>query len=88
MKYQWTDWIEHVPGQELPVGTYGLWEFHGGFTNGGVPFAKEGALTAKHKGHGCWYATDLYGTHCVIRRYKLRSIADETVEKRELEAAE
>jgi hypothetical protein len=78
MKYQWTDWITHVPGQEMPAGTYGLWEFHGRRNGKLKIYATEGLITAAQNGHGCWYATvPGKGGYCVLTRYKLRSIAQE-----------
>jgi hypothetical protein len=85
MKYQWTDWITHVPGQELLPGTYGLFEFQGKTRNRGRPYTKEGLITAEHRGHPVWRATkpgERIGKESwsVLRRYKLRSIAaEETV---------
>ena len=90
MKYQWTDWITHVPGQELLPGTYGLFEFHGLNRNGGEPYAVEGAITSAHRKHGSWYATTPGENEwCMIIRYKLRSIAEESEQsaERELENA-
>ena len=86
-KYQWTDWITHVPGQRLPAGSHGLFEFHGARRNGGVPYAEEGTVTPEMKSHGCWFETDINGRYCVLVRYKLRSIAleDEQSAERELE---
>jgi hypothetical protein len=86
-KYQWTDWITHVPGQEMPVGTYGIWEQQGNRLHGGEPFQLERMITAAQKGHPVWRMTDGDGYACRLLRYKLRSIAaeDETVEQLELE---
>ena len=87
-KYQWTDWITHVPGQEMPAGTYGLWEFHGRVDGVICLTEKEGMISSAHKGHGCWHATVPGVGRCmVLTRYKLRSIAleDEQSAERELE---
>lgn len=78
MKYEWTDWITHVPGQQLPVGLYVLFEFHCYSRNCGQPYTKEGFVTAEMRSHASWYAkspADQFA--CMIRRYKLRIIADE-----------
>lgn len=88
MKYQWTDWITHIPGQELPNGAYALFEFHGRWRNGGEPYQSEGIVTPKMRGHRSWYATHSGERgYAMIRRYKLRSVAEENVmeRKRELE---
>jgi hypothetical protein len=87
MKYQWTDWITHVPGQELLIGTYALFEFQGTTKNAGQPYEKEGAVTAAHNGHPCWRLSEPNGRWCRINRYKLRSIAIEETAERELEVA-
>lgn len=77
-KYQWTDWITHVPGQELPNGTYGIFEFHGRLGSTVQRYTVEGEITAEHKGHGSWHATvPGVGLYAVLERYKLRSVADE-----------
>lgn len=83
-KYQWTDWITHVPGQQLPVGTYGLWEQVGPSL---VPHQTEALLTTAQKDHPTWFAADPYGCAKMLTRYKLRSIAleDEATQERELE---
>lgn len=87
MKYQWTDWITHVPGQQLPVGTHGIWEFVG---RDGVASEKEGTLNSSHRNHPCWFADNPYGMAKMITRYKLRSIAEENevVSERELDLVE
>jgi len=87
MKYQWTDWITHVPGQQLPVGTYGIWEQVG---RSGVPFQTEAMITAKQKNHPSWFMTDQFGKAKMLLRYKLRSIAEENevVSERELDLVE
>lgn len=86
MKYEWTDWIKHTPGQELPVGLYGIFEFHGSRTNGGVPFTIEGVTNSKMRGHGCWRATHPDGLYMMLLRYKLRSTSEEVENSIELEA--
>lgn len=91
-KYQWTDWITHVPGQEMPAGTYGLWEFRGRLHGTVQTYEAEGMITAAHRGHGTWYATiPGFGLYATLTRYKLRSVADETeadvANERELEAS-
>lgn len=83
-KYQWTDWITHVPGQQFVVGTYGLFEFIGSApvrkgTKPYVPYQVEGQITAAQRNHPCWFMTDNDGSHCRVIRYKLRSEATETV---------
>lgn len=88
MKYQWTDWITHVPGQEMPAGTHGIWEVYGTRSYGGVPKQWEATITSAFKGHPCWYATDPSGPACVLTRYKLRSIAEETETVRDLALVE
>lgn len=91
MKYQWTDWITHVPGQELVPGTFGLFEFVGKYRNGGVPYQKEGMITSKHRGHGSWHVTCPGERRAaMLTRYKLRSIAEENevVSERELNLVE
>jgi hypothetical protein len=87
MKYQWTDWITHVPGQQLPIGTYGIWEQVG---RSGIPFQTEAMITAEQKNHPTWSMTDRYGIALQLLRYKLRSIADENevVSERELDFVE
>jgi hypothetical protein len=87
MKYQWTDWITHVPGQQLPVGTYGIWEQVG---RSGVPHQTEAMITAAQKNHPTWFATDRFGKAKMLTRYKLRSIAleDETIASAGLELVE
>lgn len=77
-KYQWTDWITHIPGQELPAGAYGIFEFCGDDparfgTKPGVPYEVEGAITPALRGHPCWRMTNDSGSHCRLIRYKLRS---------------
>jgi len=79
MKYQWTDWITHVPGQQMPVGTYGIWEQVG---RSGRPFETEAMITASQRNHATWFATHPNGGCLQLLRYKLRSIAEE----REVEA--
>ncbi len=69
--FGWTDWIEHKPGQELPIGTYGRFEFYGEYQQPAKSI-KEGLVTQKQKGHGCWYAEDPYQPACMITRYQLR----------------
>ena len=51
-KYEWTDWITHIPGQELPAGLWGQFEFLGRYANGGKPYVQEGLITKEHRGHG------------------------------------
>lgn len=85
MKYQWTDWITHVPGQQLPIGTYGIWEQMG---RDGRPFETEAVLTAEQRNHPTWFATNPYGHAKMLTRYKLRSIADETETVRDLALVE
>lgn len=90
MKYQWTDWITHVPGQELLPGTYALCEFVGARRRGGKPFLDEGMIRTEMKGHPCWRMTDPHGVAVQLLRYKLRSIAEENevVSERELDLVE
>ncbi len=88
MAYQWTDWITHVPGQQLWVGAYALCEFVGACpTRKGalpyVPYQVEGLITSEHLNHPVWRMTDVNGTHCKLLRYKLRSVVDDqTAEQR------
>lgn len=78
MKYQWTDWIEHIPGQELVNGTYAIFEFQGAHRNGGLPYQKEGAVTPSMKGHGTWHATSPGANeYAMLLQYKLRSVSEE-----------
>jgi hypothetical protein len=86
MKYQWTDWIEHVPGQELLPGTHGIFECVGR-RNGGVPYRQEYTVTTKERGHPCWHLDNPNGSHVMILRYKLRSIAEEQTAESELEVS-
>lgn len=83
-KYQWTDWITHVPGQQLPIGTYGLWEQVG---RSGIPQQTEASITAAQKNHPTWFETGPNGKAKMLTRYKLRSIAleDEQTAERDLE---
>lgn len=72
-KYDWTDWITHVPGQELPAGFYGRFEFQGSTRNGGLPYVKEGGITPAMKGNLVWRATYPGEFNvCLLRRYQLR----------------
>lgn len=74
MKYQWTDWITHVPGQEMPVGTYGIWEQldkHGRVTQ------TEAAISTAQVGHPTWRMANPFGEAKQLTRFKLRSIAAE-----------
>lgn len=92
MKYQWTDWITHVPGQQLLCGTYVLVEFVGDRparpgTKPGVPFYAEGVITADHKNHPCWSMTGTSGIAVRIVRYKLRSEVSEVEILDKMEAA-
>lgn len=91
MKYQWTDWITHVPGQQLPVGTYGIWEFLGTTRNAGLPYEVEATITAKQRGHPVWWCDNPNERKwCQLLRYKLRSVAEEAEvsAERELETAD
>lgn len=90
MKYQWTDWIMHVPGQRLLSGMHILVEEIGYIGTSGKPRTIEGTLSAKSVKAPNWDMVDQYGTHTMITRYKLRSIADETevVNERELDLVE
>ena len=85
MTYEWTDWIEHVPGQELPVGFYVLCEFVGYSRNGGEPYEKEGPITAECKGHPSWYAKTPFEKGVMIKRYKIRVEREEVDIAREQE---
>ena len=85
MKYDWTDWINHTPGQELPAGLYGIFEFFGSRTNGAAPFTIEGVTTIKMRGHGSWHATHPDGAYLMLLRYKLRSASEEVESSVELE---
>jgi hypothetical protein len=87
MKYQWTDWITHVPGQRLPIGTHGLFEEknrHGNLSQ------REGTIRRSTFEAANWDMADEFGTHTMITRYKLRSIAEEAeqVSERELDLVE
>lgn len=75
--YEWTDWITHVPGQELPAGMYGIFEFLGSRTNGGVPWTNEGQITHAMRGHGAWKADNPHGKYAMMLRYKLRFLSEE-----------
>lgn len=91
MKYQWTGWITHVPGQELPSGTYALFEFCGANpyrdgTSPFVPFQVEGMVTKDMRGCPAWKMVDDHGPgYCRIIRYKLRSAAAEEENETTLE---
>jgi hypothetical protein len=76
MKYQWTDWITHVPGQVLPPGIHVLCEFQCLSKNNGRPYTRAGLITPIMRG---WpgKVTKPTKRRCMLRRYKLRSIATE-----------
>ena len=86
-RYQWTDWITHVPDQQRPVGTYGIWEQVG---RSGLATETEAMITPAQKNHATWFAATPYGKAKMLTRYKLRSIAveDETEAARELETTQ
>lgn len=90
MKYQWTDWITHVPGQRLLPGMHVLVEEIGHIGTHGTPQTVEGRLDAKSANASNWDMTDEFGSHTMILRYKLRSIAEENevVSERELDLVE
>lgn len=88
MRYEWTGWIEHTPGQELPAGLYVRFEFQGYSRNGGKPYELEGTITPAMRGHGCWYAASPGDEgYCMVRRYKIRAAFEEAETGAELEAA-
>lgn len=77
MRYDWTDWITHVPGQELPAGMYGMFEFHGLRRNCGIPYITEGVITPQMRGHKTWHATSPGERgHAMLLRYKLRVVCE------------
>lgn len=67
-KYVWTDWITHVPGQELIAGMYVRVEY---LDRNLSTSTAEGRLNAGSKGHGCWHARTPHGKYLMITRYKL-----------------
>ncbi|CAA2139543.1 hypothetical protein [Hyphomicrobium sp. ghe19] len=77
-EYAWTDWIQHIPGQELLPGTYVLMEFVNRERN---VWTKEGQIDASHKGHPCWRMRTPNGPAVMITRYKIRLDADLTEEE-------
>lgn len=87
MKYQWTDWITHVPGQRLPIGTHGLFEERDRYGN---IYVRAGTVRKSTFEAANWDMTDEFGTHRMITRYKLRSVAaeHENEVERELEFVE
>lgn len=76
-EYEWTDWITHIPGQELLAGMYVRCEFLGYTRNGGKPYTREGLVDQKHRGHGVWYERNPYGKYVMLLRYKIRIESDE-----------
>lgn len=76
-----------MPGQRLPVGTYGLFEEKNRF---GEMSKREGIIRRRTFEAANWDMTDEFGTHTMITRYKLRSIAEENevVSERELDLVE
>lgn len=87
-KEQWTDWIDHTPGQELPPGLYVRFEFLGKWRNGGKPYVLEGLITPAMRGHGCWHAKHPGEENfCMVRRYQIRALYEEQEVSAELEAA-
>ncbi|MEO1408174.1 MAG: hypothetical protein AAFV54_17070 [Pseudomonadota bacterium] len=94
MAYEWTDWIDHVPGQRLLPGAYAEFEFVGSNparsgTEPHVPYTVEGAVTHAMMAHPCWQMADTRGSHCMITRYRLRIEAERKAinHERELEIA-
>ena len=73
-KEQWTDWINHTPGQEVPPGFEIEIELKG---RNGDCIVQRGVTSARTKGHGCWHAKDPYGRYKMATRYRLKVIADE-----------
>ena len=76
-RYEWTDWIAHTPGQELPIGLYIMAEHWGSRTNGGRPYIEEGLLSPRQRGHGSWHARNPDGDCSMIIRYRIRIVVDE-----------
>lgn len=76
-KAKWTDWIAHVPGQEVPAGFEIRVEFLDRKDRRNILQGVTGPTTKKHP---CWYATDQYGIAKMITRYKLRVIEDEATD--------
>lgn len=71
-KYEWTDWIQHVPGQRLPIGFHGIFEQLGSRTRGGKPWQSEGTVTRDVFNCPVWDATNPDGAFVMLLRYKLR----------------
>lgn len=73
-KAEWTDWITHTPGQEVPPGFEIEVELLG---RRGDVVIERGITNQKTKGHRCWHARDQFGSHRMVTRYRLRVIAEE-----------
>jgi hypothetical protein len=71
-KYEWTDWITHVPGQRPLVGLYIRAECHGKYCRGGKPYTTEGIVTSGHLKNPCWAMADIDGIAVKVLRYKIR----------------
>lgn len=85
-RYEWTDWITHVPGQRLPNGTYGLFEFVGKYRDSGKPIEREGVITPARRDCPLWDVTNANDPGwCMLTRYKLRTEFDEVAVEREWE---
>lgn len=73
MEFEWTDWIDHIPGQRLPAGFFVEMEFQGYSRNGGRPYTKTGRTPTNSSRHPQWSVSTIDDPMWVlIRRYRLR----------------
>lgn len=69
-----------MPGQRMPIGTHILVELK---DRHGHLYIQEGTISAIEFAMPNWEMVDEFGTHALITRYKLRSVADDTETEQE-----